>query len=89
MVETKKRREVETMGWVIEKRNSDGSVVITNGEVSHVLVREANPNLIRESGWYILRTVLKNTLGWMDRARPGYGETYWINKGPALSLGLS
>ena len=76
------------MAWKIEKRNNDGSVVISNGQFSHVVVRESNPNLAQESGWYILRTVTRNTLGWVDRARPGYGETCWINNGPAQSLGL-
>lgn len=76
------------MNWRIESRNKyDGSIVITNGNVSHLLMQETDPKLKQDSGWYILRTVTKG-LQWVDRARPGYGVTCWITIDAAESLGL-
>lgn len=75
------------MEWRIIDRISEDEVIITDGSEKVLVVYEHEPELRRESGWWIKR-IWWDDLNWRDFTTPGYGETYWVKVEVAKELGL-
>jgi len=63
-------------------------IVKINDHLEILVCKCTDPNLSRESGWWISREFNPQSLSWVDHARPGYGVTYWITKAKAVERGL-
>ena len=74
--------------WSIIQTTSEGHIVIGCGDNRKLLVHEPDTRLQKESGWYISREWNMRSYHWIDHARPGFGQSYWITLQAAKQLGL-
>ena len=75
-------------GWSIKQRNAEGDIIIANGDLRKMLVYEKNPQLRKDSGWYILQTWDTRDMHLLMHPMSGFSNTLWVSTEGANALGL-